>query len=488
MWKSRRVGCAAAMVVAGWVGGRAGAAEPTQQELLDEIRALQAKVERLEAASQPRQDQAPQLAQTQKSPTTSQTQAAGGGRDATVDSVLRDADSRSNPALMAEEGFTAGYHNGKFLIQDAAGNFVLNPNIQFQARYVFNDRQASTADPDDSDENVQDGFEIRRLKFAFDGNAFGKALTYQFKWATNRANGTPLLEDAWARWAMGETFGDASKSWALRVGQFKDPTFHEEITSSKRQLAVERTLLNEVLAGGLTDFIQGVTFIWDDGPKGSPLRAEIGYSDGPNTDNTNFQNGGGLPASFPGLGAPNYGAFGRVELLAGGDWKQYDDFTAMGNKGSMFVLGAGASYAEFGQGDVLFHTADAQWENQKLGLYAAYVGLYSEPQGGSVTGGGVYDWGFLVQAGYMLNEKWEVFGRYDQTFLDENRLADGAEDTFPEITVGVNYYIKGHAAKLTLDGLWLPNGAPSNENGAGVLDPDGDDTQFAVRAQFQLLL
>ena len=100
--------------------------------------------------------------------------------------------------------------------------------------------------------------------------------------------------------------------------------------------------------------------------------------------------------------------------------------------------------------------------------------------------------GFLVQAGYLLgdSEKWEVFGRFDMTMLDDSRFADGSdnEDTFPELTIGLNHYLHGHAAKLTIDGTWLPSGAPNNQDGLGILDPDGDDDQFMIRTQFQLLI
>jgi phosphate-selective porin OprO/OprP len=463
------------------IGSVASAAEPTQQELVEQIKALQQKVEQLEA----RQGQA-----QQQQPAT--TQAA---QEATLDTVLRDAERRSSgfgagaPSMLQSEGFTAGYHNKKFLIQDAKGDFVLNPNIQFQARYIGNFRSENLADPDNdaSTDEFQSGFELRRLKLAFDGNVFGPGLTYKFQWATNRTNGQPILDDAWVRWAMGDAFGNASKNLAVRVGQFKDPFSHEEITSSKRQLAVDRSLANEVLAGGLTDWIQGISLIWDDGPDGSPLRGEVGYTDGLNTDNTNFTDSGGV--AVVSATNPNWGAFARVEYMAmGNNWKQYDDFTTLDNQGDILVLGAGASYTEIGQNDVMLYSFDAQYETGRLGLYGAYYGLYSEPTGGSVTEGGVHDMGFLVQAGYMLNEKWEVFGRYDMVMLDESRLADDVEDTFSEITVGLNYYIRGHAAKLTLDGVWLPNGTPNDQSGIGILDPDGDDDQFAIRGQFQLLI
>ena len=477
-------------------GSTAAAAEPTQQEMLEQIKALQAKVEHLENQQQ---QQAPQQQEAQTQPAE---------RGATVDSVLRDAERRSSPSFLQAGGFTAGYSRGKFLIQDEAGDFVLNPNLQFQFRHVANFRQDDVG-PDDDDADTdpegtgdsvtESGFEVRRLKFSFDGHIFGPTLTYKFQWATNRGNGNAVLEDAWVRWAIGDTFGEGGRNFALRVGQFKDPTFHEEIVSSRRQLAVDRSLMNAVLAGGVTDRVQGVALIWDDGPQGSPVRAEVGYSDGWNTDNTPFTEAGG--DEFYGMTNPDWGAFARVEFLAAGNWKQYDDFTAMGNDPgqNLLVLGGGATYSENGEGefggDALLYTADVQFETGNLGLYAAYVGGYAhrDTPGGT---GGTHDMGLLVQAGYMLSEKWEVFGRWDGTMLDDERFAAAddeedvadAEDTFHELTVGLNYYIRGHAAKFTIDGVWLPNGTPNEQSGLGILDPDGDDDQFAIRTQFQLLL
>jgi hypothetical protein len=470
-------------------GSVASAAEPTQQEMLEQIKALQAKVEQLERQSQ----QAPQTQAAQPQATTQPSAEA-----ATVDSVLRDAERRSKPALFQAGGFTAGYSKNKFLIQDEAGDFVLNPNLQFQVRYVANQREDDLDDDDES--RTESGFEIRRMKFAFDGNVFGPGLTYKFQWATNRANGQPILDDAWVRWAMGDAFGEMSKDFALRIGQFKDPTFHEEITSSKRQLAVDRSLANELLAGGITDWIQGVSLIWDDGPEGRPLRGEIGYSDGFNSDNTNFVDGGG--SAFYGAANPDWGAFARVELLAMGNWKQYDDFTAMGNEGTggLLVVGAGATYTENGEttggGDTLLYTIDVQYEVGPLGLYAAYIGAYSEPgidpdpdDDTIDAAAGIHDMGFLAQAGYLVSKKCELFGRYDVVFLDDARFNPAADtdDNFHELTVGMNYYIKGHAAKFTIDGSWLPNGSPSAQDGIGILQ-SGDDDQFLLRTQFQLLI
>ena len=71
-------------------------AEPSQAELLRQIEALRAKVEALEAG---------QNATTQRLDSREV--------DATVHSVLNDAESRSH--LLQQQGFTAGYNKGKFM-------------------------------------------------------------------------------------------------------------------------------------------------------------------------------------------------------------------------------------------------------------------------------------------------------------------------------------------------------------------------------------
>ena len=45
---------------------------------------------------------------------------------------------------------------------------------------------------------------------------------------------------------------------------------------------------------------------------------------------------------------------------------------------------------------------------------------------------------------------------------------------FHEFTVGVNYYSSGHAAKFTVDAVYLPDGTPDNETGIGVLAATSD--------------
>lgn len=435
---------AACSIAFGAATARAADGEPTTKELLEQIKQLQSKVERLEA----KQDQ------------------ASADVAATVDQILRDAERRS--ALLQTDGAVlAGWEKGKFFLRSADNSFLLNPAVQLQVRYVVN----STSDAEDADGGADDrtesGLEIRRMKFSLGGHAFTPKLVYQFQWEANQNGGEVTLEDAWLRYQL-------QKEWFVRGGQFKDPTFHEERTSSRRQLAVDRSLLNEEIAGGETDYIQAVSVIYDPG-QGTPFRAEVGLSDGVGSLNTNWRD-------YP-VNDANFGVVGRVDYFVHGDRKSYEDFTALDNKESLLAVGAGAHWQQAGDANTVYHSVDVQFENTTgLSVFGAYVGRFNEEADDDA-----YDFGFLGQVGYLLNRRWEVFGRYDVLFTDDEvAFAGGGEDTFHEFTVGANYYLRSHAAKFTLDLTYLPNGSPSNHAGIGVLSTGEDE--FVLRGQFQLLL
>jgi hypothetical protein len=170
-----------------------------------------------------------------------------------------------------------------------------------------------------------------------------------------------------------------------------------------------------------------------------------------------------------------------------GNRKQYDDFSARKNESDLLVIGGGADWSQGGDGNVFFHTVDAQWENtQGLGVYGALIGVYRDSAELVAGEDDSYDWGVLVQAGYMLDEKVEIFGRWNVTMLDEDLLAAGEDDTLNEFTIGANYFLYGHNAKFTVDVSYLPDGSPVNTSGLGVL-ATGDD-EIVVRAQLSLFL
>ena len=450
----------------------ASAAEPTQQELLEQIKALRARVEQMEA-DKPRDAQPGAPSRHEAS-----ADAGGGGaaaEQATVDSVLRDAERRSNlKPFMFQTGLTdlpAGRDKGKFFIRSPDGQFSFSPTFQFQMRFVGNSREGVPVEDDDGnvtvddDGTVEEGFELRRMKFGAEGKAFGK-FEYKFVWFTNRSGGEVLLEDAVVKYQLAEDVN-------LVMGQFKDPVHHEELVSSSKQLSADRSLVNEILGGGFTDRVQGVGLEY----KRGPWEIFAVFHDGVESLNTNFRD--------PPANGSDYGAAARVEYVLFGDKKYYGDFTALGNTGDMMAVGGGVDFSGLEDDNALSYTVDWQYEFDRVALYAAFLG-----QNFTAHGDGdeedVTNFGGLVQAGYMLTDKWEAFGRYGLVSLDGDAVGDDEADDIHEIVGGVNYYLEGHNAKFTGDVTFLPEGSPG-ESGLGIIN-SGGESQAVLRLQFQLLI
>jgi hypothetical protein len=431
-----RTGRVLSVILAGALGMGAAltaSAADTPEDIRAEMQKLQEKLARVEA----------QQAQN----------------NATIQKMIEDAGKRSQ-LLDFGGGANVGYDaaKGGFFIQD--GPNLIHPWLQFQLRNTTNFRDDAKGDGDNSIEN---GFEIRRMKFGFNGTLLTKDLSYAFQWATGRKDGIPVLEDAWAKYKF-------NSDWAIKGGQFKDPFSHESWISSIRLMAAERSLMNDFFTGG-DNYTQGVSLIWEK----PTVRAEMAVTDGLQTPNQNFRD-------FP-TNSFDFGVAGRVEWAAICDFKGYDEHTALRPKQNSLVFGAAVDYRQAGDTSPLLHTVDVMYKNTGgLSVYGAYIGRATDKAGSST-----YDWGAEGQVAWAFSEKWEVFGRYDYLNIDSANVAAGAETQFNEVTVGVNRYFFRHNAKITLDLSYLPDGAPAGtSDGLGVIV--GGDEQWMLRAQFQLLI
>jgi len=466
---------AGALGVSGAVVARA--AEPTTAELMAQIQQLQGKVQQM----QTQQEQQAQKLEAKDV-------------DSTVDSVLKDAEKRSK--LMQMEGFTAGWTDGNFMLKSTDGSFLLIPELQLQARYILNYRQDQLTPNSDSDTEL--GFEIARAKLNFSGNAFTKDLTYNIRFVTGTAYDSASFSDSLPSSTSGGLFLDNayvqyqfSDNMAVKLGQWKDNVYHEQNVEDVLDLAVDKSLVNQQIGGGITGYVQGIALVWDDHK--SPMRGEISFHDGIDTQNTNFVNvGGGATDPDIDQGKTNFGISGRFEYALMGTYKGYGDMTAYHGAADkkaddLLILGAGFDVTQAGDTTPLFFTADAEWKPanlEKLAVYGAFLGVYTNNAATATGSQDFFDWGFLVQAGWMLTDKWEVFGRYDYTGFDQDRNLNN--DSISEISVGVNYYWFGQGAKFTIDANWLPNGCPASFPALGYLP--SDDDQFVVRAQFTLAI
>ena len=466
----------------------AAAADEAVDALRTEIEALQAKLEAIEARK---------AAEAEKAETES---------DA-FERVLADADKRSAPGpvsfLQADaddpDPFTGG-HNGKFLLQSEDGDFSLNPNFQIQIRHVANFApiEEDTED-DDSDgdpdlfEDVDFGWEIRRAKIGFKGNAFSPDLTYDLKFAFGRNDGNADLENAFVDYTPEPgIFGN--DALGFRIGQYKDPTFFAESTSSSKQMAADRSLVNETLGGGITDFVQGAGLLY----KGENVTGLFAYVDGFGSANTNFED---AQSDF------EAGLSARIDVVVAGDDDAFEDFTALETEEDSARIGFGGfvTFADDGEDFQyrVLHTADFSYETAGgLSVFAAYYGDFfdngdfelDDGLGNTTTeADDGYNVGAELQVAQLLGESgYEVFGRYDFIFFEDEIEVDGetgGEDFYHEVVAGVNKYWESHKVKATVDVAWLINGNPGSNSGIGYRD-DGaqDEGQVAIRGQFQLLL
>lgn len=415
--------------------------EPTTAELKAEIQALQQQVNQIEA----RQAAAPQI-------------------DVTKAQVSSDAVKQST--LAAPGSVLFGYDNG-FKISSSDGKFVVKPGVLMQFRNVTNYR---TSDPSD----VDNGFELRRLRLRFDGNAFSKDFRYSFVLDNNRNTGATTLLDAWGQYNF-------LPEWGIKFGQFRNSWVHEGDVSDNKQLADERGLIDGVLAGTTTDREQGVALTYGTPQESNPIQGEFAITDGDNSKNTDFRDDDTVTTNRVN---GNFGASGRLSYKWEGDWNDYYEFTARYAKKELFVTGVGADFSENGDVNIIRTTADAQYDNPNG--FGAYVAVNYNNTSGDTVGGD--DYGFQGQASYTLSPAWEIFGRYEYVHLQD--FANG-EDNYHEITAGVNYYFGpdgawGNALKFTVDLNYLPNGSPGNVTSLGYLA--GTDSEFVLRAQMQLQL
>ena len=387
--------------------------------------------------------------------------------------VLADAETR---ASLLQDGAVAGHNGEHFFLGSADGNNSLEVNGQIQIRGIW-DLQDNRGDEDDA------GIQIRRAKLGFSGNVITPKLQYLIGLSVGNLGlggdlGVVVVEDV----IVGYQLADGL---TIKAGKFKLPFLRDELTSSGRQQAVERASVTEFFTVDRSEQIQ-LAYSTDN------YQLVGSLNDGANED---FSTAGSDPVEI--------GLTGRADVRVAGDWAQKTDYTAWSGEDFAAFLGAAIHYqagdsrnADNGsesQADYVGWTIDGSVENNGLNLYGALMGGHTEYDTTALATQDRDMYGYLVQAGYNLDDTLEPFIRWEQ--IDQD-VAGQEEPGI--ITFGVNYFLSGHNAKWTTDVVWVYDGdvPTANEFGGNGFGTGMGISNFAsatndelvvVRTQFQLL-
>ncbi len=488
--RTRLIALSGAMVIGMMLSTVHAQQDSDTEQLLQEVQRLRAEVAQMRAGD----ENANWLNERRRAEVT-----------ALVQEVLQDADTR---ASLESHGHSAG-HNGKnFFLAAEDGSFSMTISGQIQIRYIYNNRDQDNSDLDldgvpdfpDIDEN-EAGFQIRRTKLTFAGHIGSPRLSYKVRLSAHRGDGDIFAEDV----VIGYKLADGLH---LAAGRKKLPFLREELVSSKHQLAVERSAVNEFFTLNRSE---GVWVKWM--PMDN-VRVTAALSDGGNASPTDFH--------VDRTEAPAITA--RIDVALAGSLDSANDFTAWEGDPFALVVGGAIHYEAGEAGDSLAvndadqfaWTIDGSLDLYPFNVYAAFIGShvqdarFFDPLALTTSEEDFDNFGAIVQAGvHLVPNKLEIFGRFEWIEVDAHVVGDvdgdGVDDSEDEdailLTFGANYYFNKHNAKLTVDVVWAldslsintadskgPFGASAESSGLGLLPDSGDEEdQIAIRAQFQLL-
>jgi hypothetical protein len=343
----------------------------------------------------------------------------------------------------------------------------------------------------DTTDQWRGGFENTRTRLTFRGHLFDRSFTYLVRGAFSRGGGGTIndfdepnggqfqLLDAWMRW-------EPVEQWAIRAGQFKLPFSREELVSSAYQLAIDRSLVSDSLSIGRS---QGIELAYE----GDFLAWTLAFSDG-GTDN--LLGLGSLVGTSPSNTPFNqtdteYAFTSRLEWKLAGDWQDFKQMTSPPGTPFGTMLGVAGHYQKGESGEVaseanwLALTADASINFSGATLFA--TGSYSYVDTATFGNWNIY--GFVVQGGFYIAPKWEIFARYEFGRIDSNDDLVN-EPNLHVVTTGVNWYIDGQDLKWSFDfGIGIDDVSQFWAANIAGYRPDGTDTrsQLVFRTQFQLL-
>jgi len=349
-------------------------------------------------------------------------------------------------------------------IADMGFHLRLQPRLDYGDLVVSRDGQTYDREQD---------LYLRRVRFSVVGTVLGQ-LHYVLTLAADRVGqknrpNAVTATDAAVEWRAAEWF-------ALRVGRAKLPLTRSGLTSSARQLLVDRPLSVDA-ARGLFDDVNQPNLLVRSRLLGGAVALYGAIADG--------WNGTGPYASSPGktVRTSHPAVVARVELSPPGLAEAHKSDAHLG-EGSHLTLGADAGLQEH----IEYGDVDGREDRRLLGVdLSSHFGPLTVqgearwweirstvPSRGTVKPYGVYG----QAAYYVAPVGLEPVVRYER-YVEDSTRSDARQGV---LTVGLNAYLHRHAAKLQLAWVHRAFGTASS----GRLP--GADAADVVQAQAQLYL
>jgi|GEM_PF-1700305 len=439
-------------------------------------------------------------------------QAAPSAREiqSSVDAYL--ASAQADATLVGGAG-SAGYDGGFWI---RGGSFLLKTNLTIQTRYEYFDwdDRAREARPGGD----LSGFSLPRVTLKLSGDAtcdihyyaeleFGHAYSFRRLSVLKGPEFVSVPEfetvstqgfDGPNGVLLGEDLGIAREAWieyeaapmlAFRMGLIKTPTTRQMMTSPEMQQFVDISMASSFIGQsmpGYTDRNRDYGFMVH-GAFGcdGELQYMVTVTNGDGPVHRNVLDGStDDPLAF--AARLNWDIMGHMGYEEGALRQRSCEWVA--------ALGAWAHYFvdhRFENPldgnltiDRLAYGVDAAVGWGGFSMTAAYNGSTVESDASGSTDG----FSYLIQLGFLFPDTaWEIAARYSAYELDPSGV--GSSFSGNEIGVAVNYYIDGHADKVTLDGAFISTDDFNllSDVYAGY-NATGDSDGLLLRLQWQLAL
>ncbi|WP_346883188.1 porin [uncultured Algibacter sp.] len=368
--------------------------------------------------------------------------------------------------LKAQEVKTPKFGKGLFNLvgQDSSWTMKVGLRMQLLGSSIWEENNKN-----------ETSFLARRARLKFDGYAYSPKLKYKIELGlSNRdlsgasqftSNAPRYILDAQLKWNF-------YKNFEIWFGQGKLPGNRERVISSANLQQVDRSLLNSRFTID-RDF-------------GFQLRHHFNLTDTFVVKEIfSLAQGEGRNVTTGNLGGHEY--TGRIELLPFGNFSSKGDYKgsdlkreqtpkfALGvsydhnnnavknrsNQGSYMVTDTG-----FYETNINTLFIDAMFKYKGFSLMAEYADRdakdpIAKDSNGDETGDIVQvGKGLNLQTGYLLNNDWEVSGRYTNIKLDKSITGKNPENQY---TLGLSKYIAGHSLKVQTDISHLEVSGGNNE-------------------------